>query len=105
MSIMNVILEKIIHFFLCYGTSNITSKKGLPWLPIIKDLYLIHALPLKNLRYTQKVQFKDSNWRHANFVIWVAAILDLPKMGFQGVAKFEPHDFDTVSSLLIWYPS
>ena len=49
---------------------------------MIKELYLIHAPPLKNLRYTQKVQFKESNWRHANFVIRVAAILDLPKMGF-----------------------
>ena len=76
-------------------------KKGLPWLPIIKELYLIHAPLLKNLRYTQKVQFKDRYWRHANFVIWVAAILDLPKMGFKGVAKFEPHDLSQFH--LFWY--
>ena len=73
MSIINVILEKIIHFFMLWNFKHYL-KKGLPWLPIIKELYPIHAPPLKNLRYTQKVQFKDSNWRHANFVIWVAAI-------------------------------
>ena len=81
MSIMKVILEKIIHFFMLWNFKHYL-KKRFPLLPIIKELYLIHAPPLKNLRYTQKVQFKDRNWRHANFVIWVAAILDLPKMGF-----------------------
>ena len=72
MSIMKVILEKIIHF-LCYRTPNMTSR-WLLWSSIIKELYLIHYSPLKNIRCTQKVQFKDRNWRHpdADFVIWVA---------------------------------
>ena len=71
MSIMKVILEKIIHFS-CYGTPNMTSR-WLLWSPIIKELYLIHYSPLKNIRCTQKVQFKDRNWRRpdADFVIWV----------------------------------
>ena len=68
---MKVILEKIIHF-LCYVTPNMTSR-WLLWSPIIKELYLIHYSPLKNIRCTQKVQFKDHKWRHpdADFVIWV----------------------------------
>ena len=50
------------------------TSRWLLWSPIIKELYLIHYSPLKNMRCTQKVQFKDRNWRHpdADFVIWVA---------------------------------
>ena len=72
MFIMQVILEKII-YFLCHGTPNMTSK-WLLWSPIIKEHYLIHYSPLKNIRCIQRVQFKDHSWRHpdADFVIWVA---------------------------------
>ena len=91
MSITKVILEKI-HFFMLWN-----SKHDIKMVTMISNHWrtLPNSLfPTKNIRCTQKVQFKDRNWRHqdADFVIWVADghFGINPKWGFKVLQNLNP---------------
>ena len=66
-----VILEKMIDIFYI-----IKHKIDLKMETMTLSIWYF---AITNLTIDTKIQLKHSNRRHANFVIWVAAILNLPK--------------------------